>query len=63
MSATTIVLFNRDLRVHDRAHDHPALAAAAAGAVVKVERRSHRFDIDGSYVRAHVPELYGAIRG
>ena len=59
MSATTVVLFNRDLRVHD----HPALAAAAAaGAVVNVERQSRRFDSDGSYVRAHVPELSGATR-
>jgi deoxyribodipyrimidine photolyase len=63
---TSLVLFTRDLRVHD----HPALTAAAGSAdqvvplfllddallVLNPDRQARRFDPDGEYVRRYVPE-------
>jgi deoxyribodipyrimidine photo-lyase len=45
---TAIVVFTRDLRLHD----NPALHQ-----VVNPLRQAQRFDPDGSYVRRYVPEL------
>ena len=60
-----IVLFTRDLRLHDNPALHQACSRARiaaelnAHAVMNPLRQAQRFDPAGDYVRRHVPELSG----
>jgi deoxyribodipyrimidine photolyase len=54
---TAVVLFTRDLHVHD--HRGLSEAARTYDRVVPLSpsRQAHQFDPDGDYVRRYVPEL------
>jgi len=57
---TAIVVFTRDLRLHD----NPARVAGTGNKtrpsrVMNPLRQARRFDRDGEYVRRYVPELAG----